>query len=118
MIRGGIQNIVLCILHTRGRRSANRWQRLPAGADALVMFSVMKHTLPYGMMITVSHNPAIYNGIKAFTEGGRDADEEQTTADTLRSLQNYVLDRKCNLGIATDGDADRRNRRSWKFSAS
>lgn len=29
------------------------------------------------------------------------------TADTLRTLQNYVLDRKCDLGIATDGDADR-----------
>lgn len=29
------------------------------------------------------------------------------TAETLRSLQNYVLDRGCDIGIATDGDADR-----------
>lgn len=29
------------------------------------------------------------------------------TAQTLRALQNHVLDKKCNLGIATDGDADR-----------
>ncbi len=29
------------------------------------------------------------------------------SADTLRLLSNYVIDNRCNLGIATDGDADR-----------
>ena len=55
----------------------------------LVMFYVMKHELPYGMMITASHNPAIYNGIKVFTAGGRDADEEQT-ADIERYIQKAM----------------------------
>ena len=44
----------------------------------LIMYYVMKHELSYGMMITASHNPAIYNGIKVFTRGGRDATKEQT----------------------------------------
>ncbi|WP_366945387.1 hypothetical protein [uncultured Duncaniella sp.] len=25
------------------------------------------------------------------------------TAETLRALQNYVIDRRCDLGLATDG---------------
>lgn len=173
----------------------------------LIMFTVKQLELPYGMAITASHNPAVYNGIKVFTAGGRDADQTVTarieehiaavdpekipsvdydealrlgliqeiypfneyidsilqfvdvekikksrlriaidpmygvsqsclrtilltcrcdvdviheqhdtlfggkmpapSEDTLRLLSNFVVDNCCNLGIATDGDADR-----------
>ncbi|QNK41746.1 phosphoglucomutase/phosphomannomutase family protein [Caproicibacter fermentans] len=52
----------------------------------LVMFTVQQEGLPYGMTITASHNPAVYNGIKVFMEGGRDADELLTS-----ELERYVL---------------------------
>lgn len=44
----------------------------------LIMFEVMKEKVSYGLMITASHNPAEYNGVKVFTSGGRDANEEVT----------------------------------------
>ena len=43
-----------------------------------IMFTVKNLGLPYGAMITASHNPAIYNGIKLFTAGGRDATQDIT----------------------------------------
>ena len=43
-----------------------------------IMFTVKRMELAYGGMITASHNPAVYNGIKLFTFGGRDATEEYT----------------------------------------
>ena len=51
----------------------------------LIMFYVMKHEFPYGMMVTASHNPAVYNGIKVFTAVGRDADEVQT-----KDIEEYI----------------------------
>ncbi|RRD93815.1 phosphoglucomutase/phosphomannomutase family protein [Clostridiales bacterium COT073_COT-073] len=44
----------------------------------LVMFSVKTLGTLYGVAVTASHNPAEYNGIKVFTEGGKDADIEVT----------------------------------------
>ncbi len=49
-----------------------------AAPTPLIMFCVEKNEMPYGMMVTASHNPALYNGIKVFTYGGRDADQDQT----------------------------------------
>ncbi len=43
-----------------------------------IMFTVKDRKFPYGAMVTASHNPAVYNGIKLFTEGGRDAVREFT----------------------------------------
>ena len=43
-----------------------------------IMFTVKHLRLQYGAMVTASHNPAIYNGIKLFTFGGRDATENVT----------------------------------------
>ena len=173
----------------------------------MIMFTVRQMDLPFGLAVTASHNPAIYNGIKIFTSGGRDADVTVTgkieaeiaklrpqdvrsipyaqalaagivregypfneyidsilqmidvsairrsrlriaidpmygvshsclrtllltcrcdvdmiheqhdtlfggkmpapSEETLRMLSTYVVDNRCNLGIATDGDADR-----------
>lgn len=44
----------------------------------LIMFTVQLYGTIYGAAITASHNPAEYNGIKIFTEGGRDATEDVT----------------------------------------
>jgi alpha-D-glucose phosphate-specific phosphoglucomutase len=51
----------------------------------LVMFTVKEMGLPYGLAVTASHNPAVYNGIKVFMEGGRDADEPMTQA-----IEGYI----------------------------
>ncbi len=44
----------------------------------LIMYTVKTMNMPYGLMVTASHNPAIYNGVKLFTAGGRDADKSVT----------------------------------------
>lgn len=51
----------------------------------LVMFTVKYYGCDYGMVVTASHNPALYNGIKVFTKGGRDADESVT-----KSIEEYI----------------------------
>ena len=45
-----------------------------------IMFTVREMGLQYGAMVTASHNPAVWNGIKLFTYGGRDAKEDVTSA--------------------------------------
>ena len=56
-----------------------------ASPTPLVMYYAMAHHLHYSMMVTASHNPSLYNGIKVVTEGGRDANE-QFTADLEKRI--------------------------------
>ena len=42
------------------------------------MWTVGRLGAAYGMAVTASHNPALWNGIKVFLPGGRDADKEFT----------------------------------------
>lgn len=43
-----------------------------------VIYHVTALSCDYGVMITASHNPATFNGVKVFTKGGYDADEAFT----------------------------------------
>ncbi len=49
-----------------------------APTPPIIMFAVKQLETTYGMAVTASHNPASYNGIKVFMQGGRDSDVETT----------------------------------------
>lgn len=51
----------------------------------LIMYTVKYYDMSYGMAVTASHNPAIYNGVKVFMSGGRDADEVTTL-----EIEDYI----------------------------
>ena len=53
-----------------------------------IMFTAKSRNLPYAAAITASHNPALYNGIKLFTRGGRDAAQEIT--DEIQAEANAL----------------------------
>ena len=70
------------------------------------MYTVKQRQNPYGMAVTASHNPAIYNGIKVFTGGGRDADasvtkkiEEQIEGLTSADVRSVDYDQAVALGM-------------------
>lgn len=54
----------------------------------LVMHTVLKRQLHYGIEITASHNPSNYNGIKIVVNEGRDAPVEVTEDLERRCAQN------------------------------
>lgn len=56
----------------------------------MFMWTVRNKDCPYGLAVTASHNPALYNGLKLFTEGGRDADA--TVTDALAAAVNALTE--------------------------
>ena len=93
MKRGGADKKGLCIGYDRrflSRESAIWFSEVMAAENVplyfvnlaaptpQIMFTVRYMDLPYGAAVTASHNPAVYNGIKLFTAGGRDAVEDVT----------------------------------------
>ncbi|MHA6525376.1 phosphoglucomutase/phosphomannomutase family protein [Tessaracoccus sp. G1721] len=64
----------------------------------MIMWTVKDQNRPYGLAVTASHNPALYNGVKVFTRGGRDADEA-VTADLEARME--ALEGEREAGIAS-----------------
>ena len=50
-----------------------------ATTTPVAMFASKKNDNDFGLMITASHNPYMYNGMKVFTKLGKDADLNETT---------------------------------------
>ena len=57
----------------------------------MTMFAVKDLDLEYGVAVTASHNPALYNGIKVFTRGGKDASESITDKFQKRIDEGLVV---------------------------
>ena len=55
-----------------------------------VMYSVIRNKQDFGVMITASHNPSVYNGVKIFVENGKDASVKFT--NELESLINSNIE--------------------------
>lgn len=105
MQREGEQKNGMCIGYDRrflSRESAIWFSEVMAGEGVRLyfvnlaaptpqlMFTTRHMNLPYGAEVTASHNPAIYNGIKLFTRGGRDATKDVT--DEIGREANALTD--------------------------
>lgn len=68
----------------------------------MFMWTVNNKNCAYGLAVTASHNPALYNGLKVFTEGGRDA--ELSVTDQIAAAANEISDEQVR-SLAPDATA-------------
>lgn len=61
-----------------GANGIDVWVMHRSVPTPMVMHTVMKNKLHYGMEVTASHNPSDYNGIKIIVDEGRDAPVDVT----------------------------------------
>lgn len=66
----------------------------------MLMFAVDQEDLALGIMITASHNPPEYNGIKVIVKGGKDAPVEVT--DRLEEILRAFSDEKIKGSVFFD----------------
>ena len=71
-------------------------------ATPVVMYKTKDEQNDFGVMITASHNPYEYNGIKVFTKDGKDASIEATSRieKEFKKVKNVEIDETlCNANI-------------------
>jgi len=74
-----------------------------------IFYGVKKDDLDYGVVITASHNPYDYNGIKIITKGGVDADNEFVTkleklANSNSKIKTLDIEEAKEKGLIVDFD--------------
>ncbi len=90
-------------------RGIGVWFMNRSAPTPLVMHTVKRQGLHYGVEITASHNPASYNGIKLIVDEGRDAPLETTTRleeliDAItdaNAIESLPFERACEQGLVT-----------------
>ena len=75
-----------------------------------IIYHTMAKKEDYGIMITASHNPANFNGVKVFTKGGYDADEEFTSrleqkCQEIKNIYSLGLGEAKGKGLLAEFDA-------------
>ena len=72
------ENAAKWVAETLAEGGIEVWFLNRSAPTPLIMHTVMKEGLHYGIEITASHNPSNYNGIKLIVDEGRDAPLETT----------------------------------------